>query len=248
PNILQPWFQTHTYKQPYLVNMYGVTETVHATYRLMTPEDCYLSSSPIGERIPDLRVYALDDRGQPLPIGAVGELYVGGAGVARGYLNRPELTSERFLPDPFVKETGARMYKTGDLVRFLPDGNMVYLGRNDHQVKIRGFRIELGEIEARLNAHPLVTDSFVIAVGEEANKRLLAYVISNSVDQDDENRSQLPLMLRSYLEKELPEYMVPSAFVRLDAFPLTRNGKLDRQALPDPSDEAFARQAYEEPR
>ncbi|KAF8950501.1 hypothetical protein BGZ46_004475, partial [Entomortierella lignicola] len=252
PSILQPWFQTHTHDRPQVVNMYGITETtVHVTYRLMTPEDCSLSSCLIGERIPDLRVYVLDNRGQPLPIGAVGELYVGGAGVARGYLNRPKLTAERFLPDPFTGDNEARMYKTGDLARYLPDGTIVYHGRNDHQVKIRGFRIELGEIESQLNGHPLVTDSVVIAVGEDANKRLVAYVISKSGEQSDEKRdedkSQFALALRSYLEKELPDYMVPGAFVRLDTFPLTHNGKLDLRALPDPSDEALARQVYEAP-
>ncbi|KAF9177111.1 hypothetical protein BGZ49_005778, partial [Haplosporangium sp. Z 27] len=217
----------------------------------MTPEDCFLSSCPIGERIPDLRVYVLDSRGQPLPIGAVGELYVGGAGVARGYLNRPELTAERFLPDPFTGDSETRMYKTGDLACYLPDGTIAYLGRNDHQVKIRGFRIELGEIESRLNGHPLVTDSVVIAVGEGATKRLVAYVISKSGEQSDEKRdedkTQFALTLRSYLEKELPDYMVPGAFVRMDTFPLTHNGKLDLRALPDPSDEALARQVYEAP-
>ncbi|KAF8948983.1 hypothetical protein BGZ46_005261, partial [Entomortierella lignicola] len=184
----------------------------------------------------------------PIPLGAVGELYIGGVGVARGYLNRPELTAERFLPDPFAGDNEARMYRTGDLIRYLPDGNMVYLGRNDHQVKIRGFRIELGEIKARLNGHPLVTDSVVIAVGEGANKRLVAYIISKSGDHFGEDKLQLALTLRLYLERELPEYMVPSAFVRLDTFPLTSNGKLDRRALPAPGNEAFARQAYEEPR
>ncbi|KAF9195382.1 hypothetical protein BGZ49_003057, partial [Haplosporangium sp. Z 27] len=230
-----------------IINAYGPTETTVVAVAWRFLRSIQDNIVPIGQPIANKRVYILDTNYYPVPLGAVGELYIGGVGVARGYLNRPELTAERFLPDPFAGDNEARMYKTGDLVRYLPDGNIVYLGRNDHQVKIRGFRIELGEIEARLNEHLLVTDSVVIAVGEGANKRLVAYVISKSGDQFDEDKSQLALTLRLYLKKELPEYMVPSAFVRLDAFPLSHNGKLDRRALPAPSNEAFAHQAFEEP-
>ncbi|KAF9943541.1 hypothetical protein BGZ70_005811, partial [Mortierella alpina] len=148
PRMLEPWFLRQSQSRPQLVNMYGPTESaIYATYRIMTQEDCSQNQSTIGVRIPDVRTYVLDSHGQPIPLGAVGELYVGGAGVARGYLNRPQLTAERFLPDPFVKQAEARMYKTGDLVRYLDNGSLIYLGRNDDQVKIRGFRIELGEIE-----------------------------------------------------------------------------------------------------
>ncbi|KAG0225957.1 hypothetical protein BGX31_007458, partial [Mortierella sp. GBA43] len=176
PSMLQPWYDLHGEDVPRIVNMYGPTETIHATYYAMKQEDCNQPNSIIGVRLPDLRTYVLDNNGQPLPLGAVGELFIGGASVARGYLNRPDLTTERFIHDPFAGEPDARMYKTGDLVRYLLDGNMVYLGRNDDQVKIRGFRIELGEIEARLNDHPSVVESVVVAVGEES-KRIVAYVV-----------------------------------------------------------------------
>ncbi|WP_422630691.1 AMP-binding protein, partial [Photorhabdus temperata] len=223
------------------MNMYGITETtVHVTYRVLNHDDVAQISSPIGTRIPDLTLYLLDKYGQPVPLGTVGELYVGGAGVARGYLNRPELTVERFLVDPFSDDPDARMYRTGDLARYLPDGNLEFFGRNDQQVKIRGFRIEPGEIEARLIEHPAVRESVVLALGEAQDKRLVAYVVA-PVDEGLANS------LRAHLSATLPDYMVPSAFVRLDALPLTPNGKLDRRALPAPDSEAFARQIYEAP-
>ncbi|KAG0198376.1 hypothetical protein BGX28_008193, partial [Mortierella sp. GBA30] len=173
----------------------------------------------------------------PVPIDVVGELYIGGPGVANGYLNRPDLTAERFLPDPFNSVPGARMYKTGDLVRYLPGGNIVYMGRNDDQVKIRGFRIELGEIEKRLAEHPDVREVIVLAAGEGSQKRLIAYVASS--DHESPARS-----LRNHLSGKLPEYMIPSAFVRLTALPLTSNGKVDRRALPEPDSNAFVTGDY----
>ncbi|WP_284343949.1 AMP-binding enzyme, partial [Dyella mobilis] len=183
--------------------------------------DTAAAVSPIGERIPDLRLYLLDAQGQPVPLGTVGELYVGGAGVARGYLNRPELTAERFLPDPFSPHPDARMYRSGDLARYLPDGNLVFLGRNDHQVKIRGFRIELGEIEARLAEYDAIRDAVVIAREDvPGDKRLVAYVTTEGENSD------LAAALRAHLSARLPDYMVPSAFVQLEALPLTPNGKL----------------------
>ncbi|PPB80692.1 non-ribosomal peptide synthetase, partial [Mycetohabitans endofungorum] len=221
-------------------NLYGPTENALGTTFWTCPVACVEDNIPIGRPIANTRVYLLDAHGQPVPLGAVGELYIGGAGVARGYLNRPELTAERFVPDPFSDDADARLYKTGDLARYRPDGNLEFLGRNDEQVKIRGFRIEPGEIEACLTAHPQVRDAVVLATGEGSAKRLVAYVQA-------EADAHLASTLRAHVAASLPEYMVPSAFVRLDAFPLTPNGKLDRRALPAPDDDALAHQAYEAP-
>ncbi|MBA0085466.1 MAG: AMP-binding protein, partial [Acidobacteria bacterium Pan2503] len=180
--------------------------------------------------------------GEPAPIGATGELYIGGAGVARGYLNRPELTAERFLPDPFSAHPRARMYRTGDLGRFRLDGQIEYLGRNDHQVKIRGFRIELGEIEARLGEHPSVREAVVLAREDSpGDRRLVAYVTPGSGDGIDVEA------LRLHLSARLPEYMVPAAYVSLVSLPLTPNGKLDRKALPAPDADAYVTRGYEAP-
>ena len=175
---LKPWYDRHGDQKPLLVNMYGITETtVHVTYRPLSVSDT-TGGSVIGRPIPDLQLYILDQHRQPVPIGVSGEMYVGGAGVARGYLNRPELSSERFVPDPFRGEKDARLYKTGDLARFLANGDVEYLGRIDHQVKIRGFRIELGEIEAVLAGHPAVRHSVVMAREDEpGNKQLVAYLV-----------------------------------------------------------------------
>jgi arthrofactin-type cyclic lipopeptide synthetase B len=241
PGILKPWYARVTNAGTRLVNMYGITETtVHVTYRALEAADAQLVGvSPIGVRIPDLQLYVLDARREPVPMGVVGELYVGGAGVARGYLNRDELTAERFLADP---ATGQRLYKTGDLGRLLADGSVEYLGRNDDQVKIRGFRIELGEIEARLATCDGVREAVVIAREDEpGDQRLVAYVIAQ------QGRTPTAAELRDHLLQSLAEYMVPSAFVLLDTFPLTTNGKLDRKALPAPDAEALARRGYEAP-
>ncbi|PQQ23211.1 non-ribosomal peptide synthetase, partial [Photorhabdus luminescens] len=219
-------------------NVYGPTEcTVDTTLACIDPSHPYPT---IGRPLDNARLYLLDNGGYPVPLGAIGELYIGGDGVARGYLNRPDLTAERFLSDPFSDKPDARMYRTGDLARYLPDGNLEFLGRNDQQVKIRGFRIETGEIEFRLVEHPAVSESVVLAQGEGQDKRLVAYVVA-------ENHEGLVNSLHTYLGAMLPDYMVPSAFVRLDAFPLTPNGKLDRRALPAPDNEAVARQVYEAP-
>uniref|UniRef100_UPI0023EE5045 non-ribosomal peptide synthetase n=1 Tax=Pseudomonas sp. dw_612 TaxID=2720080 RepID=UPI0023EE5045 len=242
--ILKPWYAREANAKTQLVNMYGITETtVHVTYRPLTAADAQLVGiSPIGKRIPDLRLYLLDAHGQAVPVGVEGELYVGGAGVARGYLNRPELNATRFLADPFTDAPHARMYRTGDLGRWLADGNLEYLGRNDDQVKIRGFRIELGEIEAKLAACDQVREAVVIAREDEpGDKRLVAYVIA----QDGASLSATEL--RTQLLGSLAEYMVPSAFVTLTSFPLTANGKLDRKALPAPDSAAYASRDYEAP-
>ncbi|WP_281004749.1 AMP-binding enzyme [Mesorhizobium hawassense] len=202
-------------------------------------------------------MYLVDGHGAPVPFGAVGELYIGGAGVARGYLNRPELTAERFITSPFVD--GDRLYKTGDLARYLPDGNLEFLGRNDEQVKIRGFRIEPGETAARLCEHAWVREAVVVAQQDGAGeKRLVAYVVCAPQAGDEagtegeagargEDPSALAEALRVHLGARMPDYMVPSAFVRLAALPLTANGKLDRKGLPVPDEDAYARAAYAAP-
>jgi amino acid adenylation domain-containing protein len=215
-------------------NIYGPTEaTANATAARIISGD----EVTIGRPIANTQIYILNSFLHPVPIGVQGELYIGGAGVARGYLNRPELTAEKFIPDPFSAAPGARMYKTGDLARYRPDGNIEFLGRADHQVKIRGFRIELGEIEAALGQHPAVREVVVLAqedaagdpsVSPRTERRLVAYVVAE--------REPLPTTtdLRDFLKEKLPEYMVPAVFVLLDALPLMSNGKIDRRALPSP--------------
>ncbi|WP_057407755.1 non-ribosomal peptide synthetase [Pseudomonas amygdali] len=243
--MLKPWYARNVNAATQLVNMYGITETtVHVTYYPLQPEDAMrVGVSPIGKRIPDLQMYVLDARGEPVPVGVVGELYVGGAGVARGYLNREALTAERFLDNPFSTAPDARMYRTGDLGRWMADGSLEYMGRNDEQVKIRGFRIELGEIASRLNDHPDVIDAVVVAREDvPGDKRLVGYYTCG------EDKTGLDIeQLRAWLSGLLPEYMVPAAFVRLASLPVTANGKLDRKSLPAPDRDSIASRAYEAP-
>ncbi|MCA6219089.1 non-ribosomal peptide synthetase, partial [Photorhabdus antumapuensis] len=224
-----------------LFNAYGPTEITVCATCWRCPPNYRDELVPMGRPTANTLVYLLDADGQPVPFGAVGELYIGGIGVARGYLNRPDLTVERFLADPFSDETDARMYRTGDLARYLPDGNLVFVGRNDQQIKIRGFRIEPGEIEARLTEYPGVREAIVLALGNGQDKRLVAYVVAPA-------DNGLASRLHRHLRALLPDYMMPTAFVRLDNFPLTPRGKLDRRALPAPDEEAFARQRYAVPR
>ncbi|MFJ4187802.1 amino acid adenylation domain-containing protein [Kitasatospora sp. NPDC089509] len=251
---LRPWFARPLNAGTELVNMYGITETtVHVTHRVVTGADTERAISPIGGPLSDLSVYVLDRHGNPVPTGAVGEMYVGGGGVTRGYLNRPELTAERFLEDPFRGVDGARMYRSGDLARRLADGSLEYLGRNDDQVKIRGYRIELGEISARLGEHAGVRScAVVVREDQPGNKQLVAYLVPAADAADpaeatdpaaaaEAAEAELRTELDALARRTLPEYMVPGAYVLLAALPLTVNGKLDRAALPAPDIEAYAR-------
>ncbi|MDX2391909.1 amino acid adenylation domain-containing protein [Streptomyces sp. DK15] len=238
PNALRGWFHRHGDATPQLVNMYGITETtVHVTYRPITLKDVEEGSgSVIGEPIPDLRLYVLDPRGRPVPVGVQGELYVGGAGLADGYLNRPELTAERFVPHPYAAGTDERLYRTGDLARRLPNGDLEYCGRIDSQIQLRGFRVELGEIESALSSHDLVHEAVVLPhTDSEGDTRLAAYVTPRPAATGAVDTAPLdPEALRTHVARRLPAYMVPSTFTVLPEFPLTANGKVDRKRLPEP--------------
>ncbi|XP_055302590.1 uncharacterized protein LOC129568563 [Sitodiplosis mosellana] len=229
---------THTQVNE-LCNLYGLTETsfFSTLHRFKRGDDVV---ETIGRPIANTRVYLLDAYGEPVPLGAEGELYISGDSVARGYLNRPELTAERFLPDPFSETPAARMYRTGDRARYLPYGDLVFLGRMDQQLKIRGFRIEPGEIEARLVEYPQVHDAIVQSYGNGSDARVVAYIVTDPHTSIVQN-------MRTYLSKLLPDYMIPTAYICLPSLPLTPNGKLDRRALPAPDDVAFALQHYEAP-
>lgn len=221
------WQQLSSVNLPGFFNMYGPTEcTVDSTI-------CFIQRHPsqvsIGRPIVNTTLYVLDRQMKPVPLGVIGELYIGGKGLAHGYLNRPELTAEKFVPHPFSADAGARLYRTGDLVRYLKDGNLIFLGRVDHQVKVRGFRIELGEIEAVLSQHPAVRELVVVVkiIQQSGASQLVAYIVPENETLPSINE------LRDFLKEKLPEYMVPTAFIKLDALPRTPNGKIDRLALPD---------------
>jgi amino acid adenylation domain-containing protein len=221
------FWQTHA-PSTRLINEYGPTETVVGccVYEVL-PGDSLTGQVPIGRPIANTEIYLLDAYLQPVPVGVPGELYIGGAGLAWGYLNRPELTAEKFIPNPWSQEPGTRLYSTGDLARYLPNGDIEFLGRLDDQVKIRGFRIELSEIEAVLSQHPAVQETVVLAREDvPGNKRLVAYVVVKGAP------TPTSLELQQFLKQKLPEYMVPSAIVLLETLPLTPNGKVDRRALP----------------
>ncbi len=214
-----------------LYNVYGPTETIIDSAYWLCHGSCGSSTVPIGRPIQNARIYILDANLCPVPIGVAGELYIGGASLARGYVNLPGLTAEKFIPDPFSKEPGKRLYKTGDRARYLPDGNIQYLGRGDYQVKIRGFRIELGEIEAALARHPSVSQAIAtVHEGSGGERRLVSYVVARP------QCAPTAIELRNFLNDKLPEHMVPAVVMMLDSLPLTSNGKVDRRALPSPSD------------
>lgn len=229
PQILRPWIDLAGDERPRIVNMYGITETtVHAMYRRITAGDLNQSSSMIGVPFPDLRIYLLDDRLEPVPFGVRGEIFVGGDGVGVGYLNRPELNGQRFIADPFGREPGGRLYRSGDLAVRRRNGDVEYSGRADRQVKLRGFRIELGEVEHVFAGLPDVRSAVVRAAGDGEQRRLVGYVITQT-GSDVSAQS-----LRHHALKLLPEYMVPSDIVFLDALPLNANGKIDEGLLPIP--------------
>ena len=229
--------QIQKYAQDCLIfNHYGPTEATVGVLTYLVELTDHLShypksqTVPLGRSIPNTQVYVLEENLQPAPIGLNGEIYIGGTNLARCYLNQPEQTAVKFIPNPFSQEKGARLYKTGDRARYLPDGRIEFLGRTDHQVKIRGFRIELGEIEAVLSLHPNVREVVVLARDSESSQKYLtAYVVPSQESPIINNE------LRNYMQARLPEYMVPSSFVMLKALPLTPNGKVDRQALPEPN-------------
>ena len=205
-----------------LHHSYGPTETTIAA----TEWTCVAGAERVtmGRPIGNTQVYVLDEQMEPLPVGVAGELYIGGAGVGRGYAGQAALTAERFVPDRFSGEAGARLYRTGDMVRYDEEGNLEFVGRVDEQVKLRGYRIELGEIEAVLRGHQQVREAVVVLSEEDGDKRLVAYVVSDAEAGE----------LRAYLKEQLPDYMVPSFFVALDELPLLPNGKINRRALPSP--------------
>ncbi len=225
-----------------ILNHYGPTETTIGTCVGEVTADASWPSAtvPIGRPLENSHAYVVDAGGQPTPPGVAGELLIGGAGVAQGYLNRPSETDERFVADPFSEIRGARVYRTGDRVRFLPDGSIEFLGRIDEQVKIRGYRVEPGEIEATLQRHPAVRQAAVVAHGPAGDQRLAAYVVASPQPSSDE--------LGAFLAAWLPEYMLPS-IIPIDVLPLTPGGKVDRRSLPDPADvEVGSGNAYVAPR
>jgi amino acid adenylation domain-containing protein len=252
PTALAPWYARHG-TGTRLINMYGITETtVHVTYRAMGAADSAVAgASPVGVPIPDLQIYLLDAAGRTVPVGVPGEIHVGGAGLARGYLGRAGLTAERFVPNPFVDvdapalsggAPGSRLYRSGDLARLRADGELEFLGRIDHQVKIRGFRIELGEIEATLLGHGTVQEVAVLMREDRpGDQRLVAYFVTRP------GAEVTVADLKAHAGRRLPDYMVPSAIVRLPALPLTVNGKLDRRALPMPEGGLDTADGFEPP-
>ncbi|MGH9759981.1 MAG: non-ribosomal peptide synthetase, partial [Blastocatellia bacterium] len=235
---LRGWTQRRGDQTPELVNMYGITETtVHVTYKRLLSELIERSNgSAIGDPIEDMGVYLWGAGSEPLPAGPVGEMHIAGAGLSRGYLGRPALTAERFVPDGYSNEAGGRLYRSGDLAKRLPDGELEYGGRADQQVKVRGYRIELGEIESELLNCDGVKQAKVIATGEgAADKRLIAYVVPA--------QGSNVYRVREHLKRRLPDHMLPSPIIEIDRMPLTSNGKFDVRSLPQPEMKAIENQA-----
>jgi amino acid adenylation domain-containing protein len=242
--LLRPWFEAHGDERPRFVNAYGITETtVLVTYRPLRMADVAARVSAIGEALPDLSMMLLDARLEPVPVGVTGEIYVGGAGLGRGYHESPDQTAARFVPNPFPEEPGERLYRSGDLAMRLASGEVAYLGRADRQVQLRGFRIELGEVENALLSHSAVSQAAVALEHQDGHDRLVGYVSPKASGSPASLAA-----LRHHLEQRLPDYMLPSVLVVLDALPLTPNGKLDRAALPAPDPAAQGSEAYAAPR
>ena len=242
PRRLAPWFARFGEQRPALVNMYGITETtVHVTYKRLLAQDATDAVNDIGAPLPDLKLYLLNERLRRVPVGVIGELYVGGAGVSRGYWNRPELTAQRFVVSPF--DATEILYKTGDLARRTDSGALEYVGRGDDQVKLRGFRVELGEIERALQSHASVRDAVVALKGVGEERRIVAYLVLR-----DERAERWRALLLKHLRAVLPDHMVPSHVVTLQALPLTENGKVAREALPPPGSEDVWKEEYVAPR
>jgi aryl carrier-like protein len=226
-----------------VINLYGPAEaTIDSTAGKWNASSSANGAVSIGGPIANASVYVLDKYLEPVPVGISGELYIAGAGVARGYLSRAELTAERFVANPFADEQGSRMYRTGDVGRWLRDGTIEFLGRNDRQVKLRGYRIELGEIEARLREHDGIREAVVVLENTAGNKQLVAYFATAQSVTD--LRSEV---LRTHMAARLPVYMVPAAYVRMESLPRTSNGKLDRNALPIPEEDSYSLRRYEAP-
>jgi aryl carrier-like protein len=227
-----------------LLHVYGPTEaTTYSTWHEIREVAGTESTIPIGKPIANTEAYLLDGRLGPVPVGVTGELYIGGDALARDYLNRPALTAERFIPDPFSRRAGRRLYMTGDLARYRTDGEIEFMGRIDNQIKLRGFRVEVEEVAVILGAHPGISEAVVVAREDEpGEKRLVAYVVSAQGHAPSNGE------LRSYLKEKLPEYMVPSTFVALEKLPLTSNGKVDRRALPAPDRTRSETESYVAPR
>ena len=227
----------------HLIHVYGPTEgTTFSTWHEVDRTDPAVRIPPIGRPISNASIYILDSQMQPVPVGIPGEIYIGGAGLGRGYWRRPEITAEKFVPNPYSRKPGSRLYRTGDMARYLADGRIDFLGRIDFQVKVRGFRIELGEIESHLLQHPSVKGAVVIVRGEGSEKRILAYV--TLVD----GASLSPADIKSWLRDRLPEHARPAAVTILQSLPLTANGKLERKALPEPERDTLAEGDYAAPR
>ncbi|MCP6763251.1 MAG: amino acid adenylation domain-containing protein [Fischerella sp. CENA71] len=233
-----------------LYHAYGPTEASISVTHWNCEDESHLNKVPLGRPIANTKIYILDKNLQPVPIGVIGELCIGGIGVARGYLNRPDLTADKFVADPFSNEPGARLYRTGDLARFLSDGNIEFIGRSDDQIKLRGHRIELGEIETTVREHPSVRQAVVLCREDTpGHKRLVSYVVTRDGITQGDAATQHIKALREYMVRTLPEYMVPSTFVLLDALPLTTSGKVDRKTLPAPdTSQRLTTNAYVEPR